>query len=268
MRLVLAFSGALLLLAVGCKRDSRSSGTAKAVASDAGAAAPASPPSSTLVASARAANGLDVELQSLTQRWNAALAERNATALAPVYGARVSLYGTLVDRKTALKMKSAALTDDYTQSIGPVTLDMRDPAHPRALFDKTWNKKGKELTVRGSLGFGNEDGRWVVTDESDAKADSLLLDEHGQDNCLGLVHAAVLSTEDGESFRHPPYGTVYVCGPPECETFQIAGYLEDKNGMQRMATFDVDPKTGVVSHVAPIVADAAIVSRMKAACAK
>lgn len=267
MKLVLAFSGALLLLAVGCKKDGRSSGTAKAVASDAGAATPASPRTA-LADSASATNRLDVELQSLTQRWNAALAQRNATALAAVYGARVRLYGTLVERKTALKMKSTALTDDYTQSIDSVTLDMRDPAHPRALFDKTWNKQGKELRVRGSLGFGNEDGRWVVTDESDVKADALVLDEHGEDNCLGLVHAAVLSTEDGASFRHPPYGTVYVCGPPECETFQIAGYLEDKNGMQRMATFDVDPKTGVVSHVAPIVADAAIVSRMKAACAK
>jgi hypothetical protein len=38
--------------------------------------------------------------------------------------------------------------------------------------------------------------------------------------------------------------------------------------MQRMASFDVDPKTGIVSHVAPIEADAAIVSRVKAARAK
>lgn len=267
MKLVLAVSGAWLLLAVCCKKDVGSSGTAKAFASDAGATKSSSAPA--LVAdSTSAPNTVEIELQSLTHRWNDALAQRDATALGAVYGARVRLYGTIVERKAALKMKSSALTDDYTQSIGAVTLDMRDPAHPRALFDKTWNKKGKAMRVRGSLGFGNEQGRWVVTDESDAKADSLMLDEHGEDSCLGLVHAAVLSTEDGESYRHPPYGTLYVCGPPECETFQIAGYLLDKNGMQRMATFDVDPKTGVVSHVAPIAADPGIVSRMKAACAK
>ena len=180
----------------------------------------------TFADAATALDAVDVELRSLTRRWNDALARRDAAALEAVYGARIRLYGAMVDRKTAVKMKAAALTDDYTQSIGSVALSTRDPAYPRALFDKTWKKKGKELRVRGSLGFAKEDGRWVVTDESDAKADSLTLDEHGEDSCLGLVHAAVLSTQDGETFRHPPYGTLFVCGPPECETFQDAALVK------------------------------------------
>ena len=96
-----------------------------------------------------------------------------------------------------------------------------------------------------------------------------MLDKNGHDSCLSLAHAAVVSTEEGEQFRHPPYGTLYVCGPKECETLQIAGYVIDKTGLQRLSNFDVDPGTGVVAHFGNLLeADAAIASRMKAACRK
>ena len=109
----------------------------------------------------------------------------------------------MLTRKTAVKLKAAALTADYTQSIGAPALNTLDPAHPR------------------------------------------------------------------EQFRHPPYGTLYVCGPKECETLQIAGYVIDKTGLQRLSNFDVDPGTGVVAHFGNLLeADAAIASRMKAACRK
>ena len=61
----------------------------------------------------------------------------------------------------------------------------------------------------------------------------------------------------------------YVVGDGRCGGWHCA-HLERRaaDGLQRLSSFAVDPKTGVVSHVSPIEADAAIVSRMKAACAK
>jgi len=268
MKFLLAASGALVILAFGCKRDTSRPSADMSSTTDAATTAPASS-RTTVARAAFTPEPIDVDLQALTRRWNDALTQRNAAALNAVYGTRIRLYGATVDRRTAVKMKAAELTDGYTQSIGSIVLNAQDPTHPRALFEKTWWKKGKALKIRGWLGFAKQDGHWVVTSESDAKADSLMLDEHGEDSCLGLVHAAVLSTEDAELFRHPPYGTIYVCGPPECETFQVAGYIIDKNGLQRLSSFDVDPETGVVAHVGtPLAADGAIVSRMKLACNK
>jgi hypothetical protein len=220
-----------------------------------------------MVDAAVAPTALELELRSLAQRWNDALANHNVAMLSSVYGARVRLYGRDVDRKVAIKMKTAAASGDYTQSMGPIEIDLREPTYPRVLFTKTWLTKGKEFSIRASLDFAKENGRWVVIEESDAKADDAALQDNGKDSCLGLVHAAVMSTQDGLLYRHPPYGTQYVCGPPECDTYQIDGIRLGNEGMERMARFDVDPMTGVVSHVTPIVADPVIVTRMKAACA-
>jgi hypothetical protein len=250
----------VLSLLVGCKRDER----------------PVSPPApssavpaSALAVGTAAADAREDEIGALVRRWNDALAQRNAAALEDVYGARVSLYGTSLDRASAIKTKAAALAGEYTQSIGPVEVERKDAAHPRATFDKTWQKRGKKGTVRASLGFANEDGRWVVVEESDAKTDQAIADAKSEESCLGLVHRVVLSTEDGKAYRKSPYGTMYVCGPPDCDGFQIAAVRFGNDAMQRLATFDVDQKSGVVSHAGlALAADPKLVARMKAACAK
>lgn len=209
---------------------------------------------------------LDQQLVTLAQRWNDALARRDAEALRDVYAAHVTMYGASYDRSAAVAAKKAALTGDYTQSIAQVLITKGDPDRPRAIFEKSWTVRGKESHVRASLGFAKESGRWWVADETDVKTEAKLADE----SCLGLVHAAVLSTDDGKTYKKSPYGTLYVCGPPDCDTFQIAAIrLELGHDLERLASFDVDQKKGVVSHAGiELAADPAIVARMKAACAR
>ncbi len=227
--------------------------TASATASSAPAVADAGKPS------------IDQDLVTLAQRWNDALARRDAEALDDVFAAHVTMYGASYDRAHAIAAKKSALTPDYTQSIAEMLITKGDPDKPRAIFEKSWTIHGKESHVRASLGFAKENGRWRVADETDAKTEAKLADE----SCLGLVHAAVLSTDDGKTYKKSPYGTMYVCGPPECDTFQIAAIRLEHDHMDRLASFDVDQKKGVVYHAGvDQKADPAIVTRMKAACAR
>jgi ketosteroid isomerase-like protein len=244
----------LLLLAASCKTESVATTTTSATA--------ITPPPPLAASSAPT---LDQELVTLAERWNAALARRDAEALGDVYAANVTMYGASYARAAAVAAKKVALTGDYTQSIAQVMIVKGDPDKPRAIFEKSWTIRGKESHVRASLGFAKENGRWRIADETDAKTEAKLADE----SCLGLVHAAVLSTDDGKTYKKSPYGTMYVCGPPECDTFQIAAIRLENDEMQRVASFDVDQKKGVVSHAGiELTADPAIVARMKASCAK
>jgi hypothetical protein len=209
---------------------------------------------------------MDEELLALTNSWNDMLSRHSAAALDHVYALHVTLYGSSYDRAGAIGAKQAALTGDYTQSIASLMVVKSDPEKPRVVFDKTWTIKGKTSHVRASLGFIKENGHWAVADETDVKTEELLA---SQQSCMGLVHEAVLSTDDGKMYRGKGYGTMYVCGPPDCDTFQIAGIHLDENGMQRLASFDVDQKKGVVAHAGvTLKPDPAIIGRMKTACAK
>ena len=240
--------------------------------------ATASAPSASVVASATASApapivdagppSLDQQLVTLAERWNDALARRDADALRDVYAAHVTMYGAPYERSAAIAAKKAALTPDYTQSIAGVLVTKGDPDKPRAIFDKSWTIRGKESHVRASLGFAKEGGRWFVAEETDAKTEAKLADE----SCLGLVHAAVQSTNDGKTYKKSPYGTMYVCGPPDCDTFQIEAIrLEMGHDLERLGTFEVDQKKGTVSHWGStdmLAADPAIIARLKAACAR
>jgi ketosteroid isomerase-like protein len=257
----------VLVVLVACSKT-------ESVATTPSATASSPPPAASVTASAivssspavaDAAPSLDQELVTLVERWNEALARRDASALDDVYASHVTMYGTTYDRAQAIAAKKAALTPDYTQSIAGVLVTKGDPDKPRAIFDKSWTVRGKESHVRASLGFAKENGRWRVADETDAKTEAKLADE----SCLGLVHAAVLSTDDGKTYKKSPYGTMYVCGPPDCDTFQIAAIRLESDHMDRLASFDVDQKKGVVLHAGiDQKADPAIIARMKSACAR
>lgn len=259
----------LFLLLVACKSESIATTTTTPAETSTSSSATATPPApkpsaSVAVVEAAAPPTVDEQLIALTQRWNDALARHEAGALDAVYGAHVTLYGTTVDRAAAIAAKKAALTGDYTQSIASILVTKGDPEHPHAVFDKTWTNHGKESKVRASLAFAKEGGRWVVVEETDAKTEAKLADE----SCLGLVHKVVLSTDDAATYRKAPYGTMYVCGPPECDTFQIAA-IRIGQDLERLASFDVDQKKGTVSHAGiELKADPQLVARMKAACAK
>ena len=255
----------VFVVLVACKGESVATTTTTTTPSASSSPPVASATSSAAVMVADAAPSLDQELVTLAQRWNDALARRDAEGLRDVFASHVTMYGTSYDRSQAIAAKKLALTGDYTQAIAQVMITKGDPDKPRAIFEKTWTIHGKESHVRASLGFAKEGGRWLVADETDAKTEAKLADE----SCLGLVHAAVLSTDDGKTYKKSPYGTMYVCGPPECDTFQIAAIRLEKDHMERLASFDVDQKKGVVSHAGLVLAaDQAIVARMKTACAK
>jgi hypothetical protein len=260
----------LLSCVIACNKPESAATTTSPSATASSSPAPTTSASAPVVASSAPVvdagpPSLDQQLVTLAQRWNDALARRDAEALRDVYAAHVTMYGASYDRSAAVAAKKAALTGDYTQAIANVLVTKGDPDKPRAIFDKSWTIAGKESHVRASLGFAKENGRWWVADETDAKTEAKLADE----SCLGLVHAAVLSTDDGKTYKKSPYGTMYVCGPPDCDTFQIAAIRLEKDQMERLASFDVDQKKGVVSHAGlELKADPAIVARMKAACAK
>jgi len=260
---------AVCVLLIACKTESVATTTSPSATASTAATPTTSATASAsamVAAVADAAPSLDQELVTLAQRWNDALARRDAEGLRGVFASHVTMYGSSYDRSQAIAAKKAAIGPDYTQSIAGVLITKGDPDKPRAIFDKSWTINGKESHVRASLGFAKEGGRWLIADETDAKTEAKLADE----SCMGLVHAAVLSTDDGKTYKKSPYGTMYVCGPPDCDTFQIAAIrLEMGHDMERLASFDVDQKKGVVSHAGiDQKADPAIIARMKAACAR
>jgi hypothetical protein len=215
----------------------------------------------------------DDELVTLTQRWNDALAKRDASALEKIYGADVRLYDQNLSRAAAVKNKAAALakSPDYTQSIASIAIDRKQADRPTATFLKTWKTGGKESSVAGILVFGKEPSGWVVVEESDQTTDKKRLARFQQGGCLHLVHAVVASTESGRAYAPPRAGTIVVCEPPSCDTFQIAGgrFGGDPPSFQREATFDVDAKKGVVLRAgAAEAADPALLAKMKTACAE
>lgn len=210
------------------------------------------------------------EVITLTLAWNDALARRDAPALRRVYGDKIRLYNEHVDRDTAIARKAAAFAraPDYTQSIRSIKVDRTQADRPTVEMLKTWRSGGKETTVRGVLVFDTLGGHAELVEESDAVTDQKRLAKLDDEGCWGLVHRAVLSTSEGRGYNGGSAGTLLVCAPPQCETFQIAAGRFGKDGFQREMTFDVDQRTGIVTHVyLPEPADPAIVARMKAACA-
>ncbi len=241
------------------------------IAPSASASASAMSASASASVAVDAGVGVEQELRALAQRWNDALAKRDADALRAVYGARVAMYGAPYDREAAIAAKKKALTADYTQSIASIHILRSEPDRPAALFEKTWTTQHKTSHVHASLQFAKEDDRWVVVEETDGKTEQLLWDA----SCLGLVYAAIESTDEFTQYRsagseREPYVLTEPCSPPECAKFQIK-LMQIGHDYGPFVIYDVDQVSGVVSRHddgVAIKADAAIVARMKLACAR
>ncbi len=256
---------AAIVIVVACNKT-ETAATKDAAPAIASASASAKPPAAKAAESEDAK--IEGELATVTRRWNSALANRDVEALGELYGERVRLYTTDTDRAGAIKMKRAAFTaaPDYTQSIEKVSFNRRDPKLVRAEFDKKWTQRGKTSSVRGSITLAPENGKWVVVEESDVKTDSTT----AKYDCINWVHKAVTSTEDGSMFVPPKYLTFFVCGPPECDSYQIhAKQLTGDFYFQTLARYEVDVKNGVVMHgEEKLQANPAVIAKMKEACAK
>lgn len=274
------------LLGQACKeKDKEPTAAVDAAPSAAPASASASVAASAPASAAAppAFTGVEAELMTVTKAWNDALASRNADGLKTVYGAKVHLYQSSLDRDAAVKAKAAALAKakDYTQSIGPVEFDLRDKAKPKASFEKKWTQNGKTSSVRGSLGFAKEAGKWVVVDESDVATDARRAKAQQKDTCESLVVAVVASTPEAKRILngptnpaggHPSNGMRLEGGPPESPQFSVALHENHDDRLVTLAWVDVDPKSGAVTMTLPdekpLQADANAVAKMKSACAK
>jgi hypothetical protein len=168
----------------------------------ASSAAPASPSSPPPMASAPA-SAEDAALAT-TRRWNAALAARDVDALRSVYATTVRMYGVSMSRENAVKSKAAwlAKVPDYKQSIGVVAVDTTNSDRVSTSFQKTWTAGGKQHVARGRLDFGQEDGRWVVVDESDGATDVRLA--IGPDACAMVATELVASTREAKDLLNGP----------------------------------------------------------------
>ncbi len=284
--LTVALTSAPLMLG-GCSKsgDEKNAPSTKAATSAAAPTGITSASSGQLGPANAKLSATEKEILEVTQKWNDALAKRDANALESVYASKVRLYESNVARAAAIKTKATALgaAKDYTQSISNVEVDGPTTEHPKALFDKKWTQGGKEKSVRGSLVFTKENGHWMISEESDAKTDERREQaEKNKDSCEALVIAAVMNTEEGKRLLagptnakggHASNGLRLGGGPPEEPKYAVAIHENHSDHLATLAWFEVDPKTGVVTEQldedkALTVTDPAIVPRLKAACAK
>jgi hypothetical protein len=222
------------------------------------------------------------EIAAVTNAWNDALAKRNADALKPIYAKNVRLYTVQMPREQAVKVKADALKadKDYTQSISYLEIDTRKKAEPRALFHKKWTSKGKEQEVVASLAFAKEDGKWVVTEESDVPSDQRRVRAaQNADGCESLVQKlasstaeanAILARPPNPSKGHLSNGTRIGAGPPEQTNYSIGIHENHSDRVVTLMWIDVDPKTGAMTSVIddkPLKGASDLVEQVKKACA-
>jgi hypothetical protein len=123
----------------GCKRTSSRSVSSKLAPSDAGALNDARPPLNGDAALAQ--EGVEKELRSIAQCWNDALAQRNASMLETVYGARIrlltqlSLQQSLAQAVCGRALGSAPHSEACPGSL-PVVREEFNPASARARRDR------------------------------------------------------------------------------------------------------------------------------------
>lgn len=263
----------LLLVLVAC--DSKPADPAPAPAP-----APSSPPAAAV--SIPAANPIESEVHLVTQKWNDALAKRDAKALESVYAKNVKLYTVEMPREKVIRAKADAFAaaKDYTQSISFVEYDVRKKDEPKALFNKKWTQNGQESQVRASLVFTKEDGRWVIKDESDAPSDQrrqrAAQNEGGCESAVQKLAAStpearrILGARPDPSKGHLSNGTRIGGGPPESESYSIAIHENHTDHIVTLMWIRVDPKTGALTSELddrPLQGAPDLVEKVKTACA-
>lgn len=108
-------------------------------------------------------------IRALVEKWNHALAARDAEALSTLYGANVELYGSTRTREAVIRGKKKAFTasPDYTQSIGAITLERLDTDSPQAHFEKRWTEHARSKATEAVLTFKKDNGEWTIAGETD-----------------------------------------------------------------------------------------------------
>lgn len=227
-------------------------------------------------------NPIENEINAVTQKWNDALAKRDAKALEGVYAKKVKHYTVEMPRDKVIKAKSDAFAaaKDYTQSIAFVEYDVRKKDEPRALFNKKWTVNGQENQVRASLVFTKEDSKWVIKDESDAPTDQRRARAAASaDSCESVVQRLAASTPEAMRILgarpdpakgHTSNGTRLGGGPPESPSYSVAIHENHTDHIVTLMWIDVDPKTGAMTSAMddkPLKGAPELVDKVKTSCA-
>lgn len=265
------------MLGAGCKKRES---PAPAPAASAPPAVPSAPPQ-TADRVAAAVSLREEPLVAATLAWNGALASRNASALAPLYGAEVKLFAETLKKDAAIARKASALasTTDYTQSIGPIAVDWSAPAHPRAVFEKRWQAKGKANVTTGSLTFAEENYRWLIVAESDVETDRMLARPKPPEACESAVIGLVSATPQGSRLlsgpTNPEGGHVsngLRIFAAEWPTYDVAIHESHPDHLATLAWFSVDVSKPTVRETligGELQAlDPALAAAVKKACAR
>jgi hypothetical protein len=249
-------------------------------------------PSSTTTATApttatktASADPEEASILAVTKKWNDALAKRDSESLRALYDDKVRLYTTTTDRAGAVKAKAAAFTSakDYTQSIGPVEVDLRDKNKPSASFEKTWTANGKTSKVLARLKFvkGGGGGEYKITEESDNPSDARRKKASDPKSCEAAIVEVVSSVPSAKKILNGPTNPAaghtsngMRLDPHEDNPNIVAVAIHESHAdhLTTLGWYDVDTQSGIVKETMPedvvVTADPAKVTAMKAACKK
>lgn len=288
MKSALLFSCAFLLVACDSRpaveTNPATTTTPSATTTSTGAppGAAAQPAQPAALGPAPKANPIENEINAVTQKWNDALAKRDAKALEGVYAKKVKLYTNEMSREKVIKAKADAFAaaKDYTQAIAFVEYDVRKKDEPKALFNKKWTVNGQENQVRASLVFTKEEGKWVIKDESDAPTDQRRQRAAASaDSCESVVQRLAASTPEAmrilgarpdPSKGHTSNGTRLGGGPPESASYSVAIHENHADHIVTLMWIDVDPKTGAMTSAIddrPLKGAPELVEKVKTSCA-
>jgi hypothetical protein len=265
----------ILVAACGSKKED----TPKPAASTSAVA----PTTTTAATKPAAADPAEDAILAVTKKWNDALAKRDSESLRALYDDKVRLYTTSTDRAGAVKAKAAAFTaaKDYTQSIGPVEVDLRDKNKPSASFEKTWTANGKTSKVLARLKFAKGGSDYKITEESDNPSDARRKKASDPKSCEAAIVEVVSSVPSAKKILNGPTNPAaghssngMRLDPHEDNPNIVAVALHESHAdhLVTLGWYDVDTQSGVVKETMPedvvVTADAAKVTAMKAACKK
>lgn len=223
---------------------------------------------------------------AVTKKWNDALARRDAESLRALYDDKVRLYTTSTDRAGAVRAKAAAFaaTKDYSQSIGPVEVDLRDKNRPSASFEKTWTANGKTSKVLARLKFakgaGSGESEYKIIEESDSPSDArrkkAATDPKSCEAAVVEVVSTVpsarrlLSGPTNPGAGHSSNGMRLEPHEDNPNIIAVAVHEAHADRLVTLGWYDVDTQSGVVKETMPedvvVTADPAKITVMKAAC--
>ncbi len=115
------------------------------------------------------------EIEDLVLRWSADNSSQDMLHLASMYAPVVNFYGKQKDVQTCMKDKEAFFQKNigYTINIDDVEVDFYKSGAVKANFSKIEHWGGKDNYGQGYLVFEKQDGKWVITQESDQRMDSV-----------------------------------------------------------------------------------------------